>query len=57
MTLLRIPPNYGFIWQQIQNIPLMQDPLPLQRGQHMFIDCCLRGQTSLLQVTTNLLYH
>ena len=22
--LLRIPPNYGFIWQQLQNIALMQ---------------------------------
>ena len=21
--LIHIPPNYGFIWQQIQNIPLM----------------------------------
>ena len=28
--LLRISPNYGFIWQQLQNIPLMQGPLPLQ---------------------------
>ena len=25
--LLRIPPNYGFIWQQLQNIPVMQGPL------------------------------
>ena len=31
--LLRIPPNYGFIWQQLQNIALMQGPLPLQTGE------------------------
>ena len=55
--LLRILPNYGFIWQQLQNIPLMQDPLPLQTGEKPWIDWCLKGQMSLLQVTTNLLYH
>ena len=55
--LLHIPPNYGFIWQQIQNIPLMEGPLPLQIGEHPLIDWCLRGQMSLLQVTTNILYH
>ena len=55
--LLHIPPNYGFIWQQIQNIPLMQGPLPLQTREQPWIDWCLQGQTSLLQVTTNLLYH
>ena len=27
--LLGIPPNYGCIWQQLQNIPLMQDSLAL----------------------------
>ena len=26
--LLHIPPNYGFAWQQLQNIALMQGPLP-----------------------------
>ena len=36
--LLRIPPNYGFIWQQLQNIPLMQGPLPLQTGEQPGID-------------------
>ena len=55
--LLRIPPNYGFICQQRQNIALMQGPLPLQTGEQPWIDWCLKGQTSLLQVTTNLLYH
>ena len=55
--LLRIPPNYGFIWQQLQNIPLMQGPLPLQTGEQLWIDWCLKGQKSSLQVTTNLLYH
>ena len=55
--LLRIPPNYGFIWQQLQNIPLMQGPLPLQTREQSWIHWCLKGQTSLLQVTTNLLYH
>ena len=54
---LCIPLNYGFIWQQLQNIPLMQGPLPLQIGEQLWIDWCLQGQTSLLQVTTNLLCH
>ena len=36
--LLHIPPNYGFIWQQIQNIPSMQGPLPLQIGEQSWID-------------------
>ena len=31
--LLGIPPNYGFIWQQLQNIPLMQGPLSLHTGE------------------------
>ena len=55
--LLHIPPNYGFIWQQLQNIALMQGPLPLQTYEQPWIDLCLRGQTSFLQVPTNLLYH
>ena len=55
--LLRIPSNYGFIWQQLQNIASLQGPLPLQIGEQPWIDWCLRGQTSSLQVTTNLLYH
>ena len=50
-------PNYGFIWQQLQNIALMQGTLPPQIGEHSWIGWCLRGQTPLLQVTTNLLYH
>ena len=33
------------------------NPLHLQTGEHMWIYWCLRGQTSLLQVTINLLYH
>ena len=32
--LLGIPPNYGFIWQYIQNIQLMQGPLPLQTEEY-----------------------
>ena len=55
--LLRIPPNYGFIWQQLQNIPVMQGPLPLHTEDQPWTDWCLKGQTSFLQVTTNLLYH
>ena len=35
----------------------MQGPLPLQTGEQPWIDWSLRGQTPLLQVTTNLLYH
>ena len=35
----------------------MQGPLPLQIGEPSSIDLCLRDQTSLLQVTINLLYH
>ena len=54
--LFGIPPNYGFIWQQLQNTPLMQGPLPLPTGEKPWIDWCLKGQVSLLQVTTNVLY-
>ena len=32
----------------------MQCPLPLQTGEQLWIDWCLKGQTSLLQVTTNI---
>ena len=39
--LLRIPPKYVFIWQQIQNIPLMEGPLPLQTREQPWIDLCL----------------
>ena len=53
---MRILPNYGFIWQQLQNIPLIQCPLPLESGEQPWIDWCLKGQTSMLEVTTNLLY-
>ena len=36
----------------------MQGPLHLQTREQPWIDwICLKGQTSLLQVTTNLLYH
>ena len=55
--LLRIPPNYRFIYEQLQNIALMQGLIPLQTGEQSWIDWCLRGPRSLLQVTTNLLYH
>ena len=55
--LLRISHNYGFIWQQLQNITLMQGPLPLHTGEQPWTDWCLKGQTLFLQVTTNLLYH
>ena len=43
--LLRILPNYGFIWQQLQYISLMQGPLPIQTKEQPWIDCCLRGHT------------
>ena len=43
--------------QQLQNIPLMQGSIPLQIGEQPWSDGCLKGQMSLLQVTTNLLYH
>ena len=46
-----------FIWQQLQNIALMKGPLPLQTWEQLWIDWCLRGQMSSLQVTTNILYH
>ena len=55
--LSHISPNYGFIWQQLQNIALMQGPLPLQTIEQLWIDWWLQDQTSLLQVTTNFLYH
>ena len=35
----------------------MQGPLPLQTGEQPWIDWSLGGQTPLLEVTTNLLYH
>ena len=40
--LLRIPPNYGFIWQQLQNIALIQVNLPLQTEERLWIYWCLR---------------
>ena len=46
--LLGIPPNYGFIWQQLHNIPLIQGSLPLHTGEQPWSDWCLKGQTSLL---------
>ena len=46
-----------FIWQQLQNIMLIQGPLPLQTIKQLWVDWCLRGQRSFLQVITNLLYH
>ena len=35
----------------------MQGHLPLEREEQSWIDWCLQGQTSFLQVTSNLLYH
>ena len=55
--LLRIPPDYGFIFNQLQNIPLIQGSLPLQTREQPWIDRFLNGQTTLLQVTTSLFYH
>ena len=55
--LLCIPPNYGFIWQHLQNIALMQGPLPLQTEEQSWVDWCLWGQMSFLQVTTNRFYY
>ena len=36
--LLHISPNYGFIWQQLQNFALMLGHLPLQIKEHAWID-------------------
>ena len=44
--LLGIPPNYGFIWQQLQNIEFIQGPLPLQTGEHLWIHWRLNRQTT-----------
>ena len=41
--LLCIPPNYGFIMQQLQKIALMQGHLPLQTVEQLWMDWCLRG--------------
>ena len=35
----------------------MQGHLPLEREEQSWIDWCLQGQTSLLQVITTVLYH
>ena len=57
LQLLCIPLNYGFILQQLQNIALMQGSLPLQTKEQLWVDWCLRGKASFLQVITNLLYY
>ena len=46
--LLRIPPNYGFIWQQLQNIILTLGSLPLEIEVQLWVDWHLQGQITFL---------
>ena len=54
---LCIPPNYGFIWEKLQDIPLLQGSLPLKTNVAPWVDSWLQDGTRLLQVTRNILYH
>ena len=54
---LCLPPNYGFIWEKLQDIPLLQGDLPLKTNVAPWVDWRLQDGTRLLQVTTNILYH
>ena len=54
---LCVPPNYGFIWEKLQDIPLLQGSLPLKTNFAPWVDWRLQDGTRLLQVTTNILYH
>ena len=54
---LCIPPNYGFIWDKLQDIPLLQGYLPLKTNVAPRVDWWLQDGTRLLQFTTNILYY
>ena len=43
--LLHVPPNYGFIWQQLRGIELMLGPLPIQTKEQPRVDWHLWGKT------------
>ena len=51
------PPNYGFIWEKLQDIPLLQWALPLKTNVAPWVDWRLQDSTRLFQVPTNILYH
>ena len=54
---LCIIPNYGFIWEKLQDIPLLHGSLPLKTNVAPWVDWQLQNGTHFLQVTTNTLYH
>ena len=56
--MVMYPPIYGFIWEKLQDIPLLHGPLPLETKMlHPWVDWRLQVGTRLLQVTTNVLYY
>ena len=55
---LCIPPNYGFIWEKLHSIHLVGGYLPIVVTNNVpWVDWCLKGGPSFLQVSTNILYH
>ena len=45
---LCLPPNYGFIWEKLQDIPLLQGDLPLKTNVAPWVDWRLQDGTRLL---------
>ena len=54
---LWIPPNYGFIWETLHDVPLLHGSLPFKTNVAPWVDWRLKDGTHLLWVTTNILYH
>ena len=54
---LCISPNYGFIGEKLQDIPLLHGSLLLKTNVAPWVDWRLPDGTRLLQVATNILYH
>ena len=53
---LCVPPNYGFIWQKLQSITLVQRSLPMQQVDgELWMDWCLKSP--LIFYTTILIFH
>ena len=48
--LLSIPPNYGFTWQQLLSILLMQCPLPIQIEEQQWVNLHLRSLLSKIML-------
>ena len=44
---LCIPPNYGFIWEKLQDIPLLHGSLPMKTNVAPWVDRRLHDGTCL----------